>query len=91
MRGDDPQPDGMFSYISMEARIPADHPLRAMRDLMDTALRELSPRFAMMYAKTGRPSIAPEKLLRAQLLQILYTIRSERLLMEQLDYNLLFR
>ena len=91
MRGDDEQPDGMFSYISMEARIPADHPLRAMRDLMDEALRELSPRFALLYAKTGRPSIAPEKLLRAQLLQILYTIRRERLLMEQLDYNLLFR
>ena len=91
MRGDDQQPDGMFSYVSMEARIPADHPLRAMRDLMDAALLELSPRFAMMYATTGRPSIAPEKLLRAQLLQILYTIRSERLLMEQLDYNLLFR
>src|SRR6201988_3101107 len=91
MRGDDQEPDGMFSYISMEARIPADHPLRAMRDLMDAALRELSPRFALMYAKTGRPSIAPEKLLRAQLLQILYTIRSERLLMEQLQYNLLFR
>jgi transposase len=91
MRGDDQEPDGMFSYVSMEARIPADHPLRAMRDLMDAALRELSPRFALMYAKTGRPSIAPEKLLRAQLLQILYTIRSERLLMEQLDYNLLFR
>ena len=91
MRGDDQEPDGMFSYVSMEARIPVDHPLRAMRDLMDAALRELSPRFAMMYATTGRPSIAPEKLLRAQLLQILYTIRSERLLMEQLDYNLLFR
>jgi transposase len=91
MRGDDQEPDGMFSYVSMEARIPADHPLRAMRELMDAALRELSPRFALMYAKTGRPSIAPEKLLRAQLLQILYTIRSERLLMEELDYNLLFR
>ena len=91
MRGDDQEPDGMFSYVSMEARIPTDHPLRAMRDLMDAALRELSPRFALMYAKTGRPSIAPEKLLRAQLLQILYTIRSEWLLMEQLDYNLLFR
>jgi transposase len=91
MRGDDQEPDGMFSYVSMEARIPADRPLRAMRTLMDAALRELSPRFALMYAKTGRPSIAPEKLLRAQLLQILYTIRSERLLMEQLEYNLLFR
>src|ERR1700675_1469183 len=91
MRGDDRQPDAMFSYVSMEDRIPQDHPLRTMRTLVDAALREMSPRFALMYAKTGRPSIAPEKLLRAQLLQILYTIRSERLLMEQLDYNLLFR
>jgi len=91
MRGGDPQPDAVFSYVSMEARIPQDHPLRAMRTLVEAVLKEMSPRFALMYAKTGRPSIAPEKLLRAQLLQILYTIRSERLLMEQLDYNLLFR
>jgi transposase len=91
MRGDDRQPDAMFSYVSMEQRIPQDHPLRAMRTLVDACLREMSPRFTLMYARTGRPSIAPEKLLRAQLLQILYTIRSERLLMEQLDYNLLFR
>jgi transposase len=91
MRGDDRQPDAMFSYVSMEERIPQDHPLRAMRTLVDAVLREMSPRFAMLYARTGRPSIPPEKLLRAQLLQILYTIRSERLLMEQLDYNLLFR
>jgi transposase len=91
MRGDDRQPDAMFSYVAMEDRIPQDHPLRAMRVLVDAALREMSPRFAMLYARTGRPSIPPEKLLRAQLLQILYTIRSERLLMEQLDYNLLFR
>ena len=91
MRGGDQQPDAMFSYVSMEDRIPQDHPLRAMRDVMDAALRDMSPRFTLLYAKTGRPSIAPEKLLRAQLLQILYTIRSERLLMEQLDYNLLFR
>src|SRR3989475_12377672 len=91
MRGGDQQPEAMFSYVSMEDRIPQDHPLRAMRTLVDAALREMSPRFALMYARTGRPSIAPEKLLRAQLLQILYTIRSERLLMEQLDYNLLFR
>jgi transposase len=91
MRGGDHQSDTMFSYISMEDRIPQDHPLRPMRSLVDAALREMSPRFAQLYAWTGRPSIAPEKLLRAQLLQILYTIRSERLLMEQLDYNLLFR
>jgi transposase len=91
MRGDDRQPDAVFSYVSMESRIPQDHPLRAMRILVDACLREMSPRFAQLYARTGRPSIAPEKLLRAQLLQVLYTIRSERLLMEQLDYNLLFR
>jgi transposase len=91
MRGDDRQPDAVFSYVSMESRIPQDHPLRAMRTLVDACLREMSPRFAQLYARTGRPSIAPEKLLRAQLLQVLYTIRSERLLMEQLDYNLLFR
>jgi transposase len=91
MRGDDRQPDAVFSYVSMESRIPQDHPLRTMRTLVDACLREMSPRFAQLYARTGRPSIAPEKLLRAQLLQVLYTIRSERLLMEQLDYNLLFR
>src|SRR5258708_10139852 len=91
MRGDDRQPDAVFSYVSMESRIPPDHPLRVMRTLVDACLREMSPRFALLYARTGRPSIPPEKLLRAQLLQVLYTIRSERLLMEQLDYNLLFR
>jgi transposase len=91
MRGDDREPDAMFSYVSMETRIPQDHPLRAMRSLVDACLRDMSPRFALLYARTGRPSIPPEKLLRAQLLQVLYTIRSERLLMEQLDYNLLFR
>jgi transposase len=81
----------MYSYISPEARVPHDHPLRAIRGLVDDVLRELSPRFEGLYARVGRPSIAPEQLLRAQLLQILYTIRSERQLMEQLDYNLLFR
>ena len=92
MRGDDREEQGaMWSYVPMEQRIPADHPLRAMRLLVDGALRELSPRFAELYSRVGRPSIAPEKLLRALLLQVLYTIRSERLLMEQLDYNLLFR
>jgi transposase len=92
MRGDDREDQAaMWSYVPMEQRIPADHPLRAMRDLVDGVLRELSPRFAELYSRVGRPSIAPEKLLRAQLLQVLYTIRSERLLMEQLDYNLLFR
>jgi transposase len=81
----------MFSYVSPERRIPADHPLRPIREMTDGVLRELSPRFARLYAKTGRPSIAPEKLLRALLLQVLYSVRSERLLMEQLAYNLLFR
>ena len=81
----------MFSYVSPERRVPQDHPLRAIRQMMDEALRKLSPRFERLYAKTGRPSIPPERLLRALLLQVLYTIRSERMLMEQLDYNLLFR
>ncbi len=91
MRGDDRRPDAMFSYGSPEERIPQDHPLRAIRGMVDAVLRELYPRFAKLYSDVGRPSIAPEKLLRALLLQVLYTIRSERLLMEQLDYNLLFR
>jgi transposase len=91
MRGDDPQQASLFSYISPEERIPPDHPLRAIRVLVDMVLKELSPQFTRLYSHTGRPSIAPEKLLRALLLQVLYTVRSERLLMEQLDYNLLFR
>jgi len=91
MRGDDRQQPAMFSYISPEARVPRDHPLRAIRALVDEALGELSARFETLYARVGRPSIPPEKLLRAQLLQVLYTVRSERQLMEQLDYNLLFR
>lgn len=91
MRGSDTQQSAMFSYLSPEDRVPSDHPLRAVRELTDLALAELSPLFARMYSSTGRASIPPEKLLRALLLQILYTIRSERLLMEQLNYNLLFR
>ena len=91
MRGDDKQQSGIFSYRTAEERVPQDHPLRAMRRMVDEALRGLSSRFARMYSKNGRPSIAPEKLLRALLLQVLYTIRSERQLMEQLDYNLLYR
>jgi len=91
MRGDDRQQAGMWSYISPEQRVPADHPLRPVRAMVDTVLAELSPAFATLYAPVGRPSIAPEKLLRALLLQVLYSVRSERLLMEQLDYNLLFR
>jgi transposase len=91
MRGDDQQPDSMFSYVSPEQRIPKDHPLRAIRQLVDEILRELSRDFDRLYATVGRPSIPPERLLRAQLLQVFYSIRSERLLMEQLDYNILFR
>ncbi len=91
MRGVDHQQSGMFSYISAEQRVPKDHPLRAIRVMVDAALKESSWRFDAVYASSGRPSIAPEKLLRALLLQVLYTVRSERLLMEQLDYNFLFR
>ncbi|MDD2901724.1 MAG: IS5 family transposase [Syntrophales bacterium] len=91
MRGKDVQQQAMFSYLSPEARVPQDHPLRPIRDMVNQALAELSGEFQAMYSREGRSSIPPEKLLRALLLQILYTIRSERLLMEQLDYNLLFR
>src|SRR5262249_2493172 len=92
MRGDDQRPDDLFSYIRPEQRVPTDHPLRPIRAMVDTALRELSGEFARLYPNSGRPSIPPEKLLRALLLQLLYSIRSERhQLMEQLDYNLLFR
>ena len=91
MRGSDPKQDAMFSYLSPEQRVPAEHPLRPLRTMVDNILKEMSPRFAKLYADTGRPSIPPERLLRALLLQILYTVRSERLLMEQLNYNLLFR
>jgi transposase len=91
MRGDDAQPASLFSYIQLEDRIPADHPLRVIRTLIDPMLAALSPRFDALYSPQGRRSIAPEKLLRALLLQVLYTIRSERQLMEQLNYNLLFR
>lgn len=91
MRGTDCEQSGMFSYISAERRVPKDHPLRAIRTMADTALRQLSKGFDILYAASGRPSIPPERLLRALLLQVLYTVRSERLLMEQLDYNFLFR
>src|SRR5258708_6617190 len=91
MRGDDEQPDSMFSYVSPEQRVPKTHPLRAIRQVVDEILGEMSREFDKLYAKVGRPSIPPERLLRAQLLQIFYSIRSERLLMEQLDYNILFR
>ena len=91
MRGDDQQTGWMFSYVSPEERVPADHPLRAIRRMTDAILERLSARFDRLYSSIGRPSIPPEKLLRALLLQGLYTVRSERLLMEQLQYNLLFR
>jgi transposase len=91
MRGDDSDDTRMWSYVSQEQRIPADHPLRAIRRMVDEVLDRLSPRFDKLYSKVGRPSIPPERLLRALLLQVLYTIRSERMLMEQLDYNMLFR
>ena len=91
MRGREQQQDQMFSYVSMEDRIAQDHPLRGIRRLVDEILKGLSPRFDRMYSDVGRPSIPPEQLLRALLLQVLYTIRSERQLMEQLDYNLLYR
>jgi transposase len=91
MRGNDRQPDALFSYIRPEQRVPADHPLRPMRAMVDTVLHELSAEFARLYSRVGRPSIPPEKLLRALLIQVLYSIRSERQLIEQLDYNLLYR
>ena len=91
MRGKDTQQSSMFSYLSPEERVPANHPLRPIRLMVDVALKALSPAFSQLYQPSGRPSIAPEKLLRALLLQVLYTVRSERMLMEQLEYNLLFR
>src|ERR1700747_109524 len=91
MRGKDEQQLDVFSYVSPEQRVPQEHPLRSLRAMIDEALQQLKPRFDKLYAKIGRPSIAPEKLLRALLLQALYSVRSERMLMEQLDYNLLFR
>src|ERR1700728_2162899 len=91
MRGYDYQQSSAFSYLSPEERVPAKHPLRPVREMIDAALVKLSPVFDEISSSTGRPSIAPEKLLRALLLQVLYSVRSERMLMEQLHYNLLFR
>ena len=91
MRGDDHQQFGVFSYVSLEERVPQEHPLRPIRSLVDEIFRAMGKEFDGLYAKTGRPSIPPERLLRALLLQIFYSVRSERLLMEQLSYNLLFR
>jgi transposase len=91
MRGGDAKTEALFSYVSCERRVPVDHPLRPIRKIVDQGLAALSPEFEKLYARLGRPSIAPEKLLRALLLQAFYSVRSERQLMEQLDYNLLFR
>jgi transposase len=91
MRGEDIHQDHLYRYLSPEQRVPGDHPLRAIRQMANTVLERLSPQLDALYSAAGRPSIPPEKLLRALLLQVLYTLRSERLLMEELDYNLLFR
>ena len=91
MRGDEKQQDAMFSYINLEQRVPAEHPLRAIRQMVDQALGDLSAHFDGLYARGGRPSIPPEQLLRALLLQVLYGLRRERQWMEQVDYNLLYR
>ena len=91
MRGADYRNDGLFSYVRPDSRVPPNHPLRAIRRITDLALTSLSPRFEAMYSAIGRPSIPPEQLLRALLLQAFFTVRSERQLMEQLNYNLLFR
>jgi transposase len=91
MRGEDIHQDHLYSYVSPEQRVPADHPLRPIREMANRVLERLSPQLDVLYSAVGRPSIPPEKLLRALLLQVLYTLRSERLLMEELDYNLLFR
>lgn len=88
MRGRDKRTESLFSYVSCEARVPAGHPLRAILPIVDAALCALSGEFEALYALNGRPSIPPEKLLRALLLQAFYSVRSERQLMEQLDYNL---
>ncbi len=91
MRSPDVQQLGMFSYVSVEDRVPSDHPIRKLRVLVDAILGELDELLAARYAAGGRPSIPPERILRASLLQVVYSVRSERLLMEQLNYNLLFR
>ena len=91
MRGDEKQQTAMFSYLNLEQRVPAKHPLRAIRQMADQALADLSLHFDALYARRGRPSISPEQLLRALLLQVLYALRSERQLMEQIEFNLLYR
>src|ERR1700687_5914476 len=91
MRGDDQQQNHMFSYLSPEARVRKDHPLRVIRTMVDAVLRALSPQFDRMYARVGAPALASETLVRAQLLQMVSAIRSERVLMEEIDYSVLFR
>ncbi len=91
MRGADLRNEALFSYVNLEDRVPAGHPLRKVREIVNAALAALDAAFAALYAAEGRPSIAPERLLRAALIQILFSIRSERQLMEQMQYNLLFR
>src|SRR3989475_7082139 len=91
MRGEDNKQEAMFSYVSPEKRVPTDHPLRPIRAMVDGILKEMSPQFAKRYADVGRPSIAPERLLRVLLLQNFSSVRRERLLLEKLPYKLLFR
>ena len=91
MRGTDQRSGSLFSYVDIEARVPKEHPLRGVRELVNGALSKLDKRFRELYSKDGRPSIAPERLLRASLLQLFYSIRSERQLMERMDFDLLFR
>jgi transposase len=91
MRGTDERSGGLLSYVDLEARVRADHPLRAIRSIVNDALRDSAPDFGALYSRIGRPSIAPERLLRAMLLQAFYSVRSERQLMERLDTDLLFR
>src|SRR5712692_4325543 len=91
MRGEAEEPEAIFSYITPSQRVPQDHPLRGVRKVVDAALERMSPRFQRLYSRIGRPSIPPERLIRALLLQVLYTIRSERQLIEHLDFNILFR
>src|ERR1700688_1673671 len=91
MRGEDQQQSAMYSYVTLERRIPSDHPARQIRMLADRALARMDAELEKLYSETGRPSIAPERLLRATLLMVLYSIRSERQLMAQMNYNLLFR
>jgi transposase len=91
MRGVDNRTGELFSYVDLEARVPQNHPLRAIRAIVNAALAALEQEFARLYAPIGRPSIPPEKLLRAMLLQVFYSIRSERQLMERLEFDLLFR